>query len=100
MKSFKFSLSDGQYCKILVLTTVIFSSGCAHSPLLQEWDFSVRPDRAQMKKESDEQHNRLKERLAGVYKEHPKWRNTVVDDTFFVEYFDQNGVPTGSATIK
>lgn len=92
--------SASRLTQILVLATSIFSSGCAHQPLLKEWDWSIHPDHKKTNSYYEEQRKTLNQRIATIEKENPKWKNMRTNDEFSVDLYDANGVKNGSATIR
>lgn len=100
MKCLRVWLSVRQYSLFLVFATTIFASGCAHSPLMKEWDWGIRPDAKTTNSNSDQQLKLVKKELKRIYKENPTWRKTSIDEAFSVEYYDSSGRKIGSAAVE
>ena len=98
-----------KYRQILLLVITIFSSGCASSPLFQEWDWSIRPDWKQVNADAEIKRKTHNSKMQEIYAKYPEWRNATVDenelfveshDIQSVEFYDINGRKTGSARVK
>lgn len=60
-------------------------TACAHSPLLQEWDFSTHPPAGDREYPISEHNKRIIE-----YGE-KRWGHAVLDDVLILEVYDKNG---------
>lgn len=99
----KNKLLTEKYQKFLAAATMLFAfsvlSGCAHQPLLQEWDWSIRPDQQAAMKRIAERDQRLMRELEESYKKYPSLRNAVDAEEMQVEMYDENGKKKGTARI-
>lgn len=91
------SATARRYSLFLALSTVIFSSGCAHSPFFTRWDFSTTPDLS----EHYSSHQAWQESIAGKYEPAKKsTKNKALYYDSVVDVYDSNGVLIGQAGVR
>lgn len=93
-------LLSEKYHLFMVFTTLIFASGCAHSPLFQEWDLAIRPKEGTLNRDFEKSRLSINAQLEAIEKENPSWKGAYDEDTQIVEYTDKNGKKIGSAEIR
>jgi hypothetical protein len=96
-------LPTRKYHAFLAYSTLIFATfGCAHSPLNQEWEWSIRPFLKNADQEARDLQRRDIEMTEAAFKVWPELEHASSDDIieiYFVEFPEKNGRKQGTATL-